>query len=216
MLCALLQFGSIGMGGEQAVAADGANPAQRSAHRLVEALLVAEFIDQIMAGDDDQRRTHHVEPVDRPEFLGQPRQMLDRRGRVQRQHVADHRLGRRMRDRAQFIRGRHRDSLSCCLNVINKCRHCEEHLRSESNRSFFHQQKMDCFALLAMTMLHVRLPKSSSTPFDQLGADLFRLFLLRPMAAVLDQIFFQVGNDLLHPIGRRWRQHLIVFGHDHQ
>src|SRR5882672_8623612 len=41
---------------------------------------------------------------------------------------------------------------------------------------------MDCFASLAMTVLS----KSPSTPIDQFRADLFRLFLLRPMAAVPD------------------------------
>ncbi len=102
-----------GIGGEQAVAGDRAHPAQRPAHRLVEPFLVAEFLDQIVTGDDHDRRAHHVEPEDRPQFLGQPRQVLHRRGRVQRQHVADHRLGRRMRDRAQSVGGRHRGSFSC-------------------------------------------------------------------------------------------------------
>ena len=89
----------IGVGGEQPVAADGADTAQRTAHRLVEALLVGEFVDQIVAGDDDERRAHHVEPEDRPQFLGQPHQMLHRRVRIQRQHVADDGLFRRMRYR---------------------------------------------------------------------------------------------------------------------
>src|SRR5712672_3405149 len=51
------------------------------------------------------------------------------------------------------------------------------------------------------------LSKSSFTPFDQLGADLFRLFLLRPMAAAPNQVSFQIGNDLLHAVGRGRRQH---------
>ncbi|MBA7471194.1 hypothetical protein ES707_06495 [subsurface metagenome] len=55
----------IGVGCEQAVAADRAHPAKRAAHSLVEALLVGELVDQIMAGDDDERGAHHVEPVDR-------------------------------------------------------------------------------------------------------------------------------------------------------
>src|SRR5882762_6429935 len=62
----------------------------------------------------------------------------------------------------------------------------------------------------------VRSSKSSFTPFDQLGADLVRLFLLRPMAAAANQIFLEVGDDFLHAVGRgRW-QHVIVLGHDHQ
>ena len=67
------------VGREQPVAADRAHPAQRAAHRLVEALFVGEFVDQVVAGDDDQRRAHHVEPVDRAQFLGQPHQVLHRR-----------------------------------------------------------------------------------------------------------------------------------------
>src|SRR3984885_5628201 len=69
---------------------------------------------------------------------------------------------------------------------------------------------------LRMTTQVVGSPKPLSTPFDQLGADLFRLFLLRPMAAAPDQIFLEIGNDLLHAVGRRRRQHVIVLGHDHQ
>src|SRR5665213_40014 len=60
------------------------------------------------------------------------------------------------------------------------------------------------------------LPESFSTPFDQFGADLFRLFLLRPMTAVAHQIFFQIGNELLHAVGSGRRQHGVILGHDHQ
>ena len=102
-----------GVGGEQAIAGDRTHAAQRSAHRLVEALFVGEFLDEVVAGDDDDRRAHHVEPEDRPQLLGQPRQVLHRRARIQRQHIADHRLGRRLGDRTQSVGGRHRDSVSC-------------------------------------------------------------------------------------------------------
>jgi hypothetical protein len=60
MLCALSQFGSCVSAGEQPVAGDGADAAQRAAHRLVEAALVADFLDHVGAGHDDQRRAHHV------------------------------------------------------------------------------------------------------------------------------------------------------------
>src|SRR5580693_7680304 len=60
------------------------------------------------------------------------------------------------------------------------------------------------------------LPKPLPAPLDQLGRDLLRLFLLRPMAAAAHQIFLEVGNELLHAVGGRRRQHLIVLGHDHQ
>src|SRR5450432_1950036 len=91
-------------------------------------------------------------------------------------------------------------------------RHCE---RSEAIHD--HKERVDCFvaSLLAMTV-SVTSPKSSFTPFDQLGADLFRLFLLRPMAAAPNQVFFEIGDDLLHAVGRGRRQHGIVLGHDHQ
>src|SRR6266404_260235 len=62
----------------------------------------------------------------------------------------------------------------------------------------------------------VRSSKSSFTPFDQLGADLVRLFLLRPMAAAANQVLLEIGHDLLHAVSRGWRQHVIVLGHDHQ
>src|SRR4051794_9110067 len=60
------------------------------------------------------------------------------------------------------------------------------------------------------------LPEPLFTPFDQLGAYLIRLLLLRPMAATANQIFLEVGHDLFHAVGRRRRQHMIVFSHDHQ
>mgnify|MGYP000499958777 CR=1 FL=1 len=62
----------IGVGGKQPVAADGADTAQRTAHRLVETFFVRELVDQIVAADDDERRAHHVEPVDRPQFPREP------------------------------------------------------------------------------------------------------------------------------------------------
>ena len=90
----------VGIGGEQAVAADRAHAPQWPAHRLVEALLVAELIDKVVAGDKDDRCAHHVEPEDRSELPGEPGEVLHWRRRIQRQHIADHRLGRRLRDRA--------------------------------------------------------------------------------------------------------------------
>src|SRR5882762_6757114 len=59
------------------------------------------------------------------------------------------------------------------------------------------------------------LPKPSSTPFDQFRTDLFRLFLLRPMAAVFDQIFFEIRHELFHAVSSRRRQHRVVLRHDH-
>src|SRR6266702_3481698 len=69
---------------------------------------------------------------------------------------------------------------------------------------------------LQLTPTTASSPKPPSTPFDQLGADLLRLLLLRPMAAVLHQVLLQIGNELLHAIGGRRRQHRVVLGHDHQ
>src|ERR1700761_918498 len=60
------------------------------------------------------------------------------------------------------------------------------------------------------------LAEALSTPFDQLGADLVRLFLLRPVAATANQVFLQIGDQLLHAVRSRWRQYRVVLGHDHQ
>ncbi len=139
----------IGIGGEQPVAADRAHPAQRPAHRLVETLLVGEFIDQIVAGDDDERRAHHVEPEDRPELLGQPHQVLNGRRCIQRQHIADHRLGRRMRDRIQSVAGRHCNSTPASL-VLNYARRFHPVIASEAKQSIVPQkERMDCFVACA-------------------------------------------------------------------
>src|SRR6202012_4166999 len=66
----------------------------------------------------------------------------------------------------------------------------------------------------------VKLPLASSKslppPFDQLGADFFRFLLLRPVSAPAHEIFFQIGHDLFHTVGGRWRQHRVVLRHDHQ
>ncbi len=147
------------VGGEQAVARDGAHAAQRPAHRLVEALLVGELIDQVVTGHDHERITHHVEPEDRPQFLGEPHHVLHRRAGIQRQHVADHRLGRQLRDRAQSVLGCH---VRTCFSLLFP-RHCEER-SDEAIQTFF--LVLDCFAALAMTR---PLPKPLSPPFDQLG-----------------------------------------------
>src|SRR6516162_3306198 len=58
--------------------------------------------------------------------------------------------------------------------------------------------------------------KPLSTPFDQLGADFVRLFLLRPMAAVPHHIFLEIRDDLLHAVGGGRRQHRVLLRHDHQ
>src|SRR6185295_6261616 len=94
-----------------------------------------------------------------------------------------------------------------CLN-----RHCERseaiHRSAErKNRSLrrFSAKLLRNFVaeLLAITSNLLCLSKPLPTPFDQLGADLIRLFLLRPMATVAHQVFFQIGDDLLHAVGGR-------------
>src|SRR3569832_1666481 len=58
--------------------------------------------------------------------------------------------------------------------------------------------------------------KSLPPPFDQLGADFVRLFLLGPVPAAAHEILFEIGDDLLHTVGgRRW-QHGVILRHDHQ
>src|SRR6202020_2078133 len=85
-------------------------------------------------------------------------------------------------------------SVSCPCTVSTP-RHCDEH-SDEAIQFFF--AGLDCCASLGMTRLGILLSESPSTPFDQLGADFFRLFLLRPMAAAANQIFFEVGNQFFH------------------
>ena len=92
-----------GVGGKQPVAADGADAAQRAAHRLVEALLVAQLGHQVGARHHDQRRAHHVEPEDRPLLAADPHEVLDRRVAVDGEHVAQHRRARRMGNRMQLV-----------------------------------------------------------------------------------------------------------------
>src|SRR5579863_3504087 len=45
------------------------------------------------------------------------------------------------------------------------------------------------------------LAKPLPPPLDQLGADLFRLFLLRPVPAAANQVFLQIRDELLHAVG---------------
>jgi hypothetical protein len=97
----------VGVGRKQSVAGKGAYPPLDPSHQLVETFLVAEFVHQIGAANDHKGHAHHVEPEDRTEFPGHPHQTLDRRGRIQRKCIAEHRLRRRMRDWAQSVLGRH-------------------------------------------------------------------------------------------------------------
>ena len=99
----LLPVGLLRLGGEQRIAAQHAHPAQRAAHRLVEALLVAQLGHQVGARDDDQRCAHHVEPEDRALLARDAHEVLDRRAAVDREHVAQHRRARRMRNRMQLV-----------------------------------------------------------------------------------------------------------------
>ena len=95
------------VGREQSIARERADAPQRPPHGLVEPRGVAEFVDEIGPRDDHHRRAHHVEPEDRPQLLGEPRQMLRRRLAVDGEHVADERRARRMRNRRERIVGRH-------------------------------------------------------------------------------------------------------------
>src|ERR1700733_1152988 len=73
-----------------------------------------------------------------------------------------------------------------------------------------------CGIGLSLLVDAIALPESFPAPFNQLGADFFRFFLLRPVAAAANQILFEIGDQLLHAVGGRRRQHRVVFGHDHQ
>src|SRR6266480_5451969 len=98
---------------------------------------------------------------------------------------------------------------------LNPCRHCEERLR-RSNPLFVGCRRWIASRSLSSGarsrdplarndgVLYARSPEPLSTPFDQLGADLIRLFLLRPMAAAANQVFLEIGDDLLHAVSRGW------------
>ncbi len=115
MLCALLQFGSLVSAVNRPSPPIARTRRSDPAHHLVEALFVGQLVDEVMAGDDHDRRAHHVEPEDRPQLLGEPGQMLHRRAGIEREHVADHGLGRRLRNRTQSVLGRHCRMCFPCL-----------------------------------------------------------------------------------------------------
>ena len=108
-----MRLGPVGLlrlAGEQRIARHCPHPAQRAAHRLVEPLLVADFLDQIGTRHDDQRCTHHVEAEDRPVFTRELHEALQRPVAVDREHVADDRLSRRAGNQVLRVRSRHRCS----------------------------------------------------------------------------------------------------------
>ena len=115
-----------GLGGEQAVAADSAYARERTAHRLVETLLVAQFLHEFGAGDEDQRRAHDVELEDRAVFPGKAEEALDRRFRVERKRVADDGLGRRLRNAVGCLGGRHSHFLSSVAPPSAALSFCKE------------------------------------------------------------------------------------------
>ena len=96
-----------GVGGEQPVAGDRAHAAQRAAHGLVEARLVAQLVHEREPGDDGDRLAHHVEPEDRPELACERDQPLDRRDGADVEDVADQGFLRRARDRFEGFPGEH-------------------------------------------------------------------------------------------------------------
>src|SRR5260370_6795481 len=113
------------------------------------------------------------------------------------------------------------DAIASSLSCLSPTLGLNPSLRAKRSNPSRHKKKVwiaSSLTLLAMTTGDPgkHSVKSLPTPFDQLGANLFRLFLVRPMAAVLDQIFFQIGNELLHAVGGGGRQHRVVLGHDHQ
>ena len=99
----LLPVGLLRIGGEKRIAAQHAYPAQRAAHRLVEAFLVAELLHEVGSGHHDQRRTHHVEPEDGALLARDAHQVLDGSAAVDGEHVAEQRRARRMGNRMQLV-----------------------------------------------------------------------------------------------------------------
>jgi len=117
MLCALLQFRLVGVGGEQTPSpADPRAPGAASPRTgpWSKRFSSLRFLDQVVAGDDHQRRAHHVEPEDRPELFppAAPRCCNGWPWKSSDKHVADHRLLRRDAGIGfNLLDGRHRKSL---------------------------------------------------------------------------------------------------------
>ncbi len=98
----------LGVGGEEAVAREGAEPAQGALDALVEARLVAELVDQGEARDHHDRLAHHVEPVDGPVLARERHHVLDRGADPEREQVAQDERARGMRDRIEEVLLGHR------------------------------------------------------------------------------------------------------------
>jgi hypothetical protein len=97
----------LGVRGEEPVAREGAQPAQRALDALVEARLVAQLLHQGEPGDHDHRLAHHVEPVDRPVLAGEAHHVLDRSRRSERQQITQQERPGRLRDRVEPVLGGH-------------------------------------------------------------------------------------------------------------
>ncbi len=212
MLCALAPVRLGGVGGEQAVAADRAHAPQRAADRLVEALLVGELIDEVVTGDDHDRRAHHVEPEDRTELAwpAAPDAAPARRNPATaccRQQASSAVAG---------------SGSIGCLAAIEMCppafvssfRHCG---RSEAIQ-IMHPLRQSGL-LRRSRFSHADgeaqpnrlLRHSISLALTSSG---FSCCVQWPLS--LTRYFSRSGDQLLHAVGGRWRQHGVVLRHDHQ
>src|SRR6185436_18134106 len=99
--------GLLGVGGEEPVAREVAQPPERPAHALVEARLVTELFHELESRDDHHRLAEHVEPVDGTELLGQLHHVLHGRGGGEREEIAQDEVPRRMRNRVEGVLLRH-------------------------------------------------------------------------------------------------------------
>jgi len=130
----------------------------------------------------DERRAHHIEPVDRSQLLGEPRQVLHRRGESSEQHVADHGL--------PGGRGIGLNLLDDAIAVVSPAVSISfrSSFRGWSERTDPNDEIPGSMPRIARNDDFV-VNQTAFTPFDQFCADLVRLFLLRPMAASPDRYF---------------------------
>src|ERR1700688_2471004 len=59
-------------------------------------------------------------------------------------------------------------------------------------------------------------PETPPTPVENRRADLFGLFLRRPVTAAAHEMLLEARHDLFHTVGGGGWQHQIQLGHDHQ
>ncbi|GAA3352436.1 hypothetical protein GCM10020366_02070 [Saccharopolyspora gregorii] len=101
----------LGPRGEQPVAREVADVDQGGAEGLVEPLLVAQLVDELLGLHDDQAPAGQLEPEDRAVLGGHLHEAQHALAAVEFEQVAHERLRLGLRDRDEFLGGGHRHLL---------------------------------------------------------------------------------------------------------